>query len=44
MLRVKWYKLTRKTLSTLTEENGSPLHRDVLDSYFMLLGKVNKEL
>ena len=44
MLRVKWYKLTRKTLATLTGENGGPLHRDVLDAYFTILGKVNKEL
>ena len=42
MLKVKKIKLTRGNLNTLVE-TGRPVHRNVIDAYFAVLGKINKE-
>jgi len=42
MLRIKKIKLTRGNLNTLVE-TGRPVHRSIIDAYFAVLGKINKE-
>jgi hypothetical protein len=42
MLEVKQIKLTRGALSTLVD-SAKPFHRKIIDAYFAVLQKINKE-